>query len=199
MANGNDNSYRAPHRGTGGSEPWGVITVWKACAQCPEVQLRNCRRDGTRCVDLAPPGTPTQVASANPAGLGNLHATPLSIQTDVCIESDINLRPCAIVRHCVAQTSCTNASACRRCDEAFSACDGSVRGEMNHDATWPEIERRHSAEGDRRSVPRGGQRRFDLPRAVVCARCSGRDVRGLGRGAAGFWCECRRCRHVWAI
>jgi len=37
---------------------------------------------------------------------------------------------------------------------------------MNHDATWPEIERRRSAEGDRRSVPRGGRRRFDLPRAV---------------------------------
>jgi len=37
---------------------------------------------------------------------------------------------------------------------------------MNHNATWPETERRRSAEGDRRSVPRGGRRRFDLPRAV---------------------------------
>jgi len=77
--------------------------------------------------------------------------------------------------------------------------DGSVRSEMNNDATWPEIERRHSVEGDRRSVPRGGRRRFDLPRAVTCVRCRAGDVRALGMGLAGFWCVCRRCGYVFPV
>jgi len=74
-----------------------------------------------------------------------------------------------------------------------------MRSEMNNDATWPEIERRHSAEGDRRSVPRGGRRRFDLPRAVTCLRCGMGDVRALGMGLAGFWCVCRRCGYVFPV
>jgi hypothetical protein len=151
---------------------------------------------------FAPPSAPTHTGcERQPAGLGNprISATQLRIQTDICIESDIDLRPCAIVRHCGAQTSCTNANACRRCDEAFGACDGFVRSEMNNDATWPEIERRHSAEGDRRSVPRGGRRRFDLPRAVTCVRCGAGDVRALGAGVSGVWCECRRCRYVFRV
>ena len=74
-----------------------------------------------------------------------------------------------------------------------------VRSEMNNDTRWPEIERRHSAEGDRRSVPRGGRRRFDLPRAVKCLRCGLGHVRALGMGLSGFWCVCRRCGHVFPV
>ena len=80
-----------------------------------------------------------------------------------------------------------------------STCDQFVPGEMNNDATWPEIERRISAEKDRRRVPRGGRRRFDLPRPVTCARCGARDVRALGTGLAGFWCVCRSCSNVFAV
>ena len=63
--------------------------------------------------------------------------------------------------------------------------------------TWLETEGRSSPLSDRRSTPRGGRRYFDLPHAISCPSCANKDVRGLGHGISGLWCECRSCRYVW--
>ena len=141
---------------------------------------------------------------ANPAGLGNPRisgATQLRNQTNMSCLCRVGQRSAAMCNRAPLWGAdiCTTLAHAVVVMRPFSACDGSVRGEMNHDAPWPEIERRHSAEGDRRSVPRGGRRRFDLPRAVTCVRCGARDVRALGMGLAGFWCVCRRCGYVFPV
>jgi len=64
--------------------------------------------------------------------------------------------------------------------------------------TWLETEARSSPLSDRRSTPRGGRRYFDLPHAISCPSCANKDVRGLGHGISGLWCECRSCRYVWS-
>jgi len=65
--------------------------------------------------------------------------------------------------------------------------------------TWPDVDRRNPAVPDRRNVKRGGRRATDPQRPVSCVRCGSTDVRSLGLGSAGLWCECRRCRGVWKL
>jgi len=65
--------------------------------------------------------------------------------------------------------------------------------------SWPEIDRRNPAIPDRRNILRGGRRSTDPQRPVSCVRCGSTDVRSLGLGSTGLWCECRRCRGVWKL